>query len=52
MHIINYKAVVQKGQELGSGYEWLAGIVSGVCMAGLVFRVCIGVRIFQGPKIT
>ena len=29
-------AVIQKGQGLGSGYKWLAGLVSRVCMAGLV----------------
>ena len=40
-------AEIQKGQGLGSGYEWLAGLVSRVCMAGLVFRVCMG-----GPNIT
>ena len=35
---------IQKGQGLGSGCKWLAG---------LVFRVCMGVRIhvyFGGPK--
>ena len=40
-------AEIQKGQGLGSGYEWLAGLVSRVCMAGLVFRVCMG-----GPNIS
>ena len=39
-------AEIQKSQGLGSGYEWLAGLVSRVCMAGLVFRV----RIFRGSK--
>ena len=39
-------AEIQKGQGLGSGCEWLAGLVSRVCMAGLVFRVCMG-----GPNI-
>ena len=36
---------IQKGQGLGSGYKWLAGLVSRICMAGLVFRVfrvCMG----------
>ena len=37
-------AEIQKGQGLGSGYEWLAGLVSRVCMAG---RVCMG-----GPNIS
>ena len=46
MHVINYS----RDQELGSGYEWLAGLVSRVCMAGLVFRVCMGVQIFRGSK--
>ena len=36
-------AEIQKGQGLGSGYKWLAGLVS---------RVCMGVRIFRGPNIT
>ena len=40
-------AEIQKGQGLGSGYEWLAGLVSRVCMAGLIFRVCMG-----GPNIS
>ena len=28
-------------QGLGSAYKWLTGLVSRVCMAGLVFRVCM-----------
>ena len=40
-------AEIHKGQGLDSGYEWLAGLVSRVCMAGLVFRVCMG-----GPNIS
>ena len=43
-------AEIQKGQGLGSGNEWLAELVSRVYMAGLVFRVCMGVRIFRGSK--
>ena len=38
MHVINYSRDSEKGQGLGSGYKWLAG---------LVFRVCIG-----GPNIS
>ena len=34
------------GQGLGSGYKWLAGLISRVCMAELVFRVSMG-----GPNI-
>ena len=45
-------AEIQKGQGLGSGYEWLAGLVSRVCMVGLVFRVCMGSVYFGGPNIT
>ena len=45
--ILSTIAEIQKGQGLGSGYEWLAGLVSRVCMAGLVFRVCKG-----GPNIS
>ena len=41
-------AEIQKDQGLGSGYEWLAGLVSRVCMAGLVFRVCM----HGGPNIS
>ena len=37
-------AEIQKGQGLDSGYKWLA---SKVCMAGLVFRVCM-----RGPNIS
>ena len=36
--ILSTIAEIQKGQGLGSGYEWLAGLVSRVCIAGLVFR--------------
>ena len=43
-------AEIQKGQGLGSGYKWLAGLVSRACMAGLVFRVCMGSEYFGGPK--
>ena len=28
-------AEIQKGQGLGSGYKWLAGLVSRICMTGL-----------------
>ena len=36
---------IQEGQGLGSGYKWLARLVSRVCMAGLVvFRVCVGAQ--------
>ena len=45
--ILSTIAEIQKGQGLGSGYEWLAGLVPRVCMAGLVFRVCKG-----GPNIS
>ena len=31
--ILSTIANIQKGQVLGSGYEWLAGLVSRVCMA-------------------
>ena len=31
-------AAIQKGQGLGSGYKWLAELVSRVCKAGLVFE--------------
>ena len=31
MHVSTI-AEIQKGQGLGSGYEWLAGLVSRVCM--------------------
>ena len=48
--MISTIAEIQKGQGLGSGYEWLAGLVFRVCMAGLVFRVCMGIRIFRGSK--
>ena len=41
-------AEIQKGQGLGSGYEWL---VSRVCMAGLVFRVCMGDPNISGVQI-
>ena len=34
MHVTTTIAEIQKGQGLGSGYEWLAGLVSRVCMAG------------------
>ena len=34
-------AEIQKGQGLGSGHKWLAGLVS---------RVCMGVRIFRGSN--
>ena len=40
--ILSTIAEIQKGEGLGSGYEWLAGLVSRVCIAGLVFRVCKG----------
>ena len=45
--MLSITAKIQKGQGLGSGYEWLAGLVFRVCMAGLVFRVCMG-----GPNIS
>ena len=35
-------AELQKGQGLGSGYKWLAGLVSRVSIAGLVSRVSGG----------
>ena len=53
MHVINsyYIVEIQKGQGLGSGYEWLAGLVSRISMAGLVFRVCMwGLNISGGSK--
>ena len=31
--ILSTIAEIQKGQGLGSGYEWLAGLVSRVCIA-------------------
>ena len=31
--ILSTIAKIQKGQRLGSGYEWLAGLVSRVCIA-------------------
>ena len=31
----------ERGQGLGFGYRWLAGLVSRVCMAGLDSRVCM-----------
>ena len=52
MHVINYIAEIQKGQGLGSGYEWLAGLVSRVCMAGIVFRVCMGGLNISGVQIS
>ena len=51
MHnIINYSRDSEGSGRLGSGYEWLAGLVPRIYMAGLVFRVCKGVRIFRGSK--
>ena len=43
---------IQKGQGLGSGYEWLAGLVSRVCMAGLVFGVCMWGLNISGVQIS
>ena len=50
MHIINCRD--SEGSGLGSGYEWLAGLVSRVCMAGLVFRVCKGGLNILGIQIS
>ena len=33
--------IYERGQGLGFGYRWLAGLVSRVCMAGLDSRVCM-----------
>ena len=41
MHVINYSRDSEESG-LDTGYKWLAGLVSGVCMARLVFRVCRG----------
>ena len=52
MHIINYSRD-SEGLGLGSGYKWLAGLVSRVCMAGLVFRVMQGgSEYFGGQNMT
>ena len=45
-------AELQKGQGLGSGYEWLAGLFPRVCMAGLVFSVCKGGLNISGVQIS
>ena len=49
--ILSTIAEIQKGQGLGSGYEWLAGLVSRVCIAGLVFRVCKGGLNISGVQL-
>ena len=50
--ILSTIAEIQKGQWLGSEYEWLAGLVSRVCIAGLVFRVCKGGLNISGVQIS
>ena len=50
-------AEIQKGQGLGSGYEWLEGLVSRVCMHGGVLSLQGlhaggGSEYFGGPNIT
>ena len=57
MHFINSSrgSASTWGQGLDSGVavcEWLAGLVSRVCMAGLVFRVCMGVLNISGAQIS
>ena len=42
-------AEIQKGQGLGSGYK---GLLSRVCMVGLVFRVCTGDPNISGVQIS
>ena len=52
--ILSTIAKIQKGQRLGSGYEWLAGLVFRVCIATRVSLQGLqgggGVRIFRGSK--
>ena len=46
-------AEIQRGQGLGSGYEWLAGLVSRVCMARVSLQGLYGgSEYFGGPNIT
>ena len=48
MHVINYSRD-SEGSEAGFWVQMVSRVSSTVCMAGLVFRVCMGV---QGPNIT
>ena len=41
--------IYERGQGLGFGYKWLAGLVSRVCMAGLDSRVCMAVSLVPRP---
>ena len=50
--ILSTIAEIQKGQGLGSGCEWLAGLVSRVYIAELVFRVCKGGLNISGVHIS
>ena len=52
MHVITIMSIeIQRGEGLGSGYKWLAGLVSRVYKAGLVCRVCRGVQILRDKTI-
>ena len=51
MHVIKYSRVLEESG-LVSGYKWLAGLVSSVCMAGLVFKVSMGVPNISGVQIS
>ena len=52
--ILSIIAEIQKGQGLGSGYKWLAGLVSRVCMATRVSLQGLqgGSEYFGGRNIT
>ena len=50
--MLSTRAESQKGQRLGCGYKWLGGLVSRVCKAGLVLRVCMDGPIILGVQIS
>ena len=43
-------AIYERGQGVGFGYKWLAGLVSRVSMAGLDSRVCMAVPELHAVK--
>ena len=51
--ILSTIAEIRKGQGLGSGYEWLAGLVSRVCMPqGYLQGLQGGSEYFGGLNMT